>query len=408
MEASPPPERTTVLYDRQRRRSPQAKFAPFAGYRMPLWFSSIAEEHHATRTAATLFDCGHMGVIDIAGPAARAYLQQLTTNNLNKITPGHAQYSFLSDPQGRLIDDIIVYHLANERLWLICNASNKQQVWKHLNAPPKLAGQGAQPKLVFLSDAPQDTPPMTLLALQGPMSGQVLAQVLRGDEPEACLKGMTAFGVCPFDSEFGTLMLTRTGYTGSREGYEIIVSVEQAPALWERLLSNGEPLGVKPAGLAARDSLRIEAGLPLFGHELQGDLNVSPFEAGYPWAVDLAKDDFLGKDALVQQKANQQNEIVRLQWPGRGGIRPVRPHDAVLDAQGCCIGWITSAAKVQEHQIALAYVARGRFAPQQPVGLFYVARTQKQRDQGLPEHANMGETFPADLQGDVLKRFAKF
>ncbi len=163
-----------------------------------------------------------------------------------------------------------------------------------------------------------------------------------------------------------------------------------------------------PCGLGARDSLRIEAGLPLYGHELAGDFNISPFEAGYGWAVKLDKEFFIGKSAMAAKAASYDMEVVRIELPGEKGVRPVRGGDGVLEKNGKCIGSVLSCAKAAEKQIALAYVSKGAIEEADVVGVYYVARNQRQIDQGRKEKIEIEETLEADISGKVVSRFEKF
>jgi glycine cleavage system aminomethyltransferase T len=203
-------------------------------------------------------------------------------------------------------------------------------------------------------------------------------------------------------------LVCRTGYTGSSVGVELFVDPEQTPHLWNLVLEAGRPLGVLPCGLGARDSLRIEAGLPLYGHELDGKFNISPFEAGYGWAVKLEKEFFIGKAAMARIAKTYDMEVARLELPATRGTRPIRPDDAILEKDGACVGWVLSAAKVDEKQYALAYVARDAAEEGRRLGVYYLARSQSQVEQGRQQTVEKGRTLAADLVGTVVSRFAKF
>jgi glycine cleavage system aminomethyltransferase T len=202
-------------------------------------------------------------------------------------------------------------------------------------------------------------------------------------------------------------LICRTGYTGSSVGFELFVHPEQAPRLWNALLEVGSPLGVLPCGLGARDSLRIEAGLPLYGHELNGSFNISPFEAGYGWAVKLDKGFFIGQAEMASIAETYDMQVVRLALPATRGIRPVRPGDPVL-VGGICVGWVLSSAKVSETQYGLAYAARDIVQEGNEIGAYYLARSSSQIQQGRLKRMDKGQKADADLMGTVVDRFAKF
>ena len=203
-------------------------------------------------------------------------------------------------------------------------------------------------------------------------------------------------------------LICRTGYTGSTVGVELFADPEQTPRLWNLILEAGQPLGVVPCGLGARDSLRIEAGLPLYGHELDGKFDISPFEAGYGWAVKLDKEFFIGKAAMQHVAETYDMEVARIELPATRGVRPIRQDDAILDSRARCVGWVLSAAKVDEKQYALAYVDRDAAQEGTKVGVYYLARSPSQVEQGRAQAAEKGQKLTADLAGTVVSRFAKF
>jgi glycine cleavage system aminomethyltransferase T len=245
------------------------------------------------------------------------------------------------------------------------------------------------------------------LALQGPASIDTLAKLTK---PSA-MERISALKSFAFVEELVAgidCLICRTGYTGSSVGFELFVDPEEAPRLWNLILDAGAPLGVLPCGLGARDSLRIEAGLPLYGHELDGKFDISPFEAGYGWAVKLNKEFFIGKAAMQRIAATYAMEVARIEWPGTKGIRPVRPDDAVLNDQSECVGWVLSSAKVEEKQYSLAYIARDLAREGTTLGVYYLARSPAQVQQGRKEHVEKGTRLQADLTGAVGVRFPKF
>jgi glycine hydroxymethyltransferase len=222
---------------------------------------------------------------------------------------------------------------------------------------------------------------------------------------------LTSLGSFAFVSErIGGIdcIVATTGYTGAKVAFELLVHPDQACRLWNLILDAGEPLGVVPCGLGARDSLRVEAGLPLYGHELAGRFGISPFEAGYGWAVKLDKTFFIGKAEMARIAETYAMQVVRIEAQAGKGVRPVRQNDPVLDEHGRCIGWVLSCAKAGEAQYALAYVERTAVKEGAAVGLYYLARSPSQVDQGRQESIEKGQTAEPDLTGEVVSRFAKF
>jgi glycine cleavage system aminomethyltransferase T len=245
------------------------------------------------------------------------------------------------------------------------------------------------------------------IALQGPASVDTLAKLADDASVVRRISELKGFAFVEERLAGIDCLICRTGYAGSKVGFELFADPEQTPRLWNLILEAGQPLGVMPCGLGSRDSLRIEAGLPLYGHELNGKFNISPIEAGYGWAVKLEKDFFVGQSAMRRVAQTYEMEIARLELPATRGIRPIRQDDAILDAE-VCVGWVLSAAKVDEKQYALAYVDRRAVREDKELGLYYLARSAGQVEQGRLQVVEKGRKLAADLAGTVVSRFAKF
>ncbi len=295
----------------------------FAGWEMPVQYKSILEEHKAVRTAAGLFDVSHMGEADVTGPGAEAFLNRLVTNDVSKLYPGRVLYSPMCQPDGGVVDDLLVYMHEPERYFLCINASNidKDLAWMQEQA----AGFD-----VTLTNRSAD---YGLLALQGPKAEAILQGLTGAKLPtlryyhfgEGTVAGIHCF-------------ISRTGYTGE-DGFELYHAAADSAALAEALVAAGEPHGLQLAGLGARDSLRLEAGYPLYGHELDADL--SPIAAGLGWTVKLQKEGgFTGADALVAEKASADRR--RVVYFRTGDRRIVRAGTEVLDAAGQAVGRVLS------------------------------------------------------------------
>jgi glycine cleavage system T protein len=404
----------SVLYEEHVKRVPHSRLAAFAGYLMPLWYSSIADEHRAVRENAGLFDCTHMGMVAISGPEARAFLNTVATNDVDQLEPGKAQYSYILNAQGQVLDDIIVYQRQAQDYLLVVNAANASKIKAYLtgllqdeliidlNSPERSIG--FRPELCDLHTDAENG--LVDVALQGPKSFEILGSAVPDSDRDA-LMNLKPFRLVQSQVHDIPCIVSRTGYTGASLGVELLVHPAQACLLWDRLLQQGQSAGLLPCGLGARDSLRIEAGLPLYGHELAGDFDISPLAAGYPWAVKLTKDFFIGKAAMSKQAETCTETVVRLEIVGGRGVRPVRQHDPVLGPDGACRGWVLSSASTGKQQIALAYVDRA-LAASPEVGLYYLARSAGQLKQGRKQSAKQQEILTPDLSGVITTRFAKF
>jgi aminomethyltransferase len=321
-------------------RSIGAKMVDFGGWDMPVNYGSQIEEHHAVRTDAGMFDVSHMCVVDLHGANVRAFLRGLLANNVDKLqVSGKALYSCMLNPEGGVIDDLIVYFFREDWFRLVVNAgtAEKDIAWIRQQNDATNSGLTITPRRADLSDDG-----IALIAVQGPNARAKVWQVL--PTTQAASEAMKPFNVVIVDgTPFGEVMVARTGYTGE-DGFEIGVPASQAEALWNALIA----AGVKPAGLGARDTLRLEAGMNLYGQDM--DDSVSPLDAGLAWTVDLVSErDFIGKAAL-QQKGQQQN-FVGLILREKGGI--LRAHQKVVASSGNA-GEITSGTFSPSMQQAIA------------------------------------------------------
>lgn len=314
-----------------------ARMVDFAGWNMPVQYKSIITEHMAVRQKVGLFDVSHMGEFSVTGAGAFDFVQHMVANDINRLhKPNMALYTQFVTPTGGTVDDLIVYRREHD-FYLVVNASNIEKDWRWLK-------QYADKFDVKMHDASDET---GLLALQGPSAKDVLASVA-GD----WVKEMPSFTYGEAEIDGMKISFGRTGYTGE-DGFEIFVPVGQAVKLWNLLLEAGTPFGIEPAGLGARDTLRLEAGLPLYGHEL--DDETSPLEAGLGWSVKLEKGDFVGAEALAKQKSgNMKKQLVCLRSEGKALPRagyPVFDGDTTLGAvtsgsQGIFVGYPIACAFV--------------------------------------------------------------
>ena len=294
-------EKKTPLYDVHVEEG--GKMVPFAGYSLPVQYKTgVVAEHMAVRTKCGLFDVSHMGEVTFKGPGALASLNHLLTNDFTNMPIGKARYTVMCYPDGGCVDDVIVYRFGEESYLVVVNAANREKDYAHMSANIL-----ADTEIADISDS------VAQLALQGPKAPEIIAKLLPQDQiPQ---KYYTA--IRDVDLSGMKCMISRTGYTGEL-GYEIYTAAEDAPAIWKLLREAGEEEGLIPCGLGARDTLRMEAAMPLYGHEM--DETVTPLEAGLGFAVKLGKDEFIGKDALVAA-GDPKRVRVGLSVTGRGIIR---------------------------------------------------------------------------------------
>ena len=313
-----------------------ARFVDFGGWEMPVQYTGIIDEHHAVRQRAGLFDVSHMGEIELRGPHALAATQALTVNDVGRLHDGQAQYSLLCRPDGGVVDDIMVHRLTEQRVLVCVNASNTE---KDLAWITERAG-GAQ-----VVDRSTE---LALLALQGPRATEILACVtplqLAHLPPFACAEGMVAGRAA---------LVAHTGYTGE-DGWEIYCAAADARTLWDALLDAGTAVGIQPAGLGARDTLRLERALPLYGHELTEE--TTPLEAGLGWVVRFTKEDFSGREALLRQRETGLTRRLIGMTMIDAGI-PRQGYRILQDQQQ--VGMVTSGTKSPTlgKAIGLGYVA---------------------------------------------------
>jgi aminomethyltransferase len=293
---------------------PKAKMVDFAGFEMPIMFSSIKEEHQAVRQNVGMFDVSHMGEIRVEGPDALEQVQNLVTNDVSKIKVGQAQYNLLCLENGGVVDDLLVYRLDEDAYWLVVNASNIEKDEAYIR-------QFVSGDVTVTNESDE----YGQIAIQGPNAEAVLQTITN-----VALDEVGFFKFINGDVAGVASIISRSGYTGE-DGFEIYARAEGISAIWEAL----EAEGVTPCGLGSRDTLRFEACLPLYGHEL--DESVTPFEANLNFAVKLDT-DFIGKEALATQKENIPNRMVGLRLLGRGIAR----QGAQVEVDGNVVGVVTT------------------------------------------------------------------
>lgn len=311
---STPLQRTT-LYDDHIRLN--ARMVEFGGWEMPVQYTGIIDEHRAVRERAGIFDVSHMGEFWVNGPDALAFLQYVTTADVSQLGIGHAGYALFCRPDGGVVDDLFIYHLDVDRYLLVVNASNIDKDWAWIN-------QFTSNYAITLENASDRT---ALIALQGPQAEAVLANHIGQLAIDLPFHGVSH---TTFDGK--AVIVARTGYTGE-DGFEVFSSNDDASAIWQALIGSG----ATPCGLGARDSLRFEPCLALYGHELSDTIN--PYEARLGWAVKLNKGEFVGSQVLADLKSNFTRRVVAFEVTGKGIARGDYPVHAVTGER---IGHVTT------------------------------------------------------------------
>lgn len=345
-----------------------AKLVPFAGWEMPVRYSSVLAEHQAVRTGAGLFDVAHMGVFEILGPNATPFLDLVFSNYAAWLEDGQSLYGYFLAPDGQVIDDGIIYRVSQECYYLVINASNEEKDWQWLNAvndanvvidPDRPWIQVEAPaKIINLKDPQSGLDQKRDIALQGPASLKTLQALTDDPILKRALSRMHRTELMSCELDQIPLVIARTGYTGENWGFEILVHPDHMKILWNRILEVGETYGVKPAGLASRDSTRIEAGLPLYGHELSGPLAITPIEAGFAGYVKYHKPFFIGREALLAKEKTRLREIIRFRCNLKRTRRP-KMNNPVYDEFGHEVGQVTSCSvDVDGFLVGLALVDR--------------------------------------------------
>jgi len=406
------PLKRTPLYEEHLKLAGKGRLIPFAGWEMPVWYRSISEEHRAVRTAAGLFDVAHMGVLEIAGPNAAEFLDVVTTNHVRALKPGQCCYSYLLDVDGIPHDDVTIYCVDPRRYMMVVNAVNTDKVlaWLHavnrrevvidLDHPRKQIDVPATIRDLADPDSGDDR--KVDLALQGPRSLDILMRVIAREEDQQAVAALSRFEFADVQMDRGPVRVARTGYTGEEFGYELYVHPDRAVDLWRAVLERGADLGVQPTGLGARDSTRIEAGLPLYGHELAGDHGITPIEAGYGAFVKFHKPFFIGRSSALRNMLQRKMQIARFRVES-ARARAVHPGHPVVARKGQVIGAVTSCALVEGRQIGLAYM-ESRFAEEDTlIGIFILPRGKPKPEKPKDELA-VGDRVLLHEEAVILPR----
>lgn len=392
-----------------------AKMVPFAGWDMPVWYTSVVEEHTAVREAAGLFDVSHMGVYQAEGPQAALFLDSVCGNDISMLAIGESLYTHFLDPDGNVIDDLMVYRRAEEKYLVVVNASNDDKDWAWLNAVregrvmvdrqrPWAKAFGLGVTLRNLRDPKEGKDMRVDIALQGPKSRDVLLSLKCDDATAKRIRKLKRTDLCEAKLGGIDLVVSRTGYTGERMAFELFVHPDESVKLWQALMKAGEAFGLKPVGLGARDSLRTEAGLPLYGHEMGGNLNLGVEQAGFGSYVKTYKPWFIGRQAFLGQQAGRKAGVVRFTFTEKG-LRMAHNGDPVLDKRGKTIGVVTSCAVDSDGFLTgQAYIDDKYASKDTPLLIFQGASDKPGK---APAELEPGDRTNIPSPAVVVRRFAR-
>ena len=403
----------TPLYEDHKKLG--AKIIPFAGWEMPVWYTSVVEEHLACRNAAGLFDVAHMGVLQAEGPLAATFLDSVCGNDIGTLEVGDSCYTHFLDPDANVIDDTLVYRRSPDKYLVVVNASNDAKDWAWLNAvkrgealvdnsQPSVKAFGTGVILRNLRDPKEGKDMRVDIALQGPKSRDILLSLGCDAATLKKVKALKRTELCEARIGEFDLIVSRTGYTGEKMAFELFVHPEQASALWNDLMKAGEPMGLKPCGLGARDSLRTEAGLPLYGHEMGGEKNLGVAEAGFGSYIKTYKPWFIGRDSFIEKESKRNGVVIRFRFPEKG-VRMAHNGDPVLDVKGRVIGVVTSCAIDKDGLLTGQAFIENRYAVEgTPIFVYQGAPKQAAK---APAELTTGDRVTLPVQAEVVSRFPK-
>lgn len=411
------PLRRTPMFETHKRLG--AKMIPFAGWEMPVWYTSVLDEHLAVRRAAGLFDVAHMGVYQAEGPDAASFLDCVAGNDVSGLEVGESCYTHFLTPEAEVIDDLLIYRRGREKFLLVVNAANDDKDWAWLNAVKagevrvsrrvanaRAFGRGVVLRNLRSAEAGEEM--RVDIALQGPRSREVLLALGTDEALRKRILALKRTQLCEAKVGGFDLVVSRTGYTGEKMAFELFVHPEKANELFNRLLEVGTPMGLKPVGLGARDSLRTEAGLPLYGHEMgegsgrMGLVSLGVGEAGFASYVKTYKPWFIGRQAFIEREQRRSGEVVRFRFAEKG-VRMAHQGDAVLDRHGRVIGWVTSCAVDGEGTLTgQAYVGLEAIEPGTALYIYQGSGSQPLKSL---EKLELGGRASLPAQAVVISRF---
>ena len=392
-----------------------AKIVSYAGWEMPVWYTSVMEEHLAVRQTAGLFDVAHMGVFQVEGPDGPAFLDSVVANDVSYLSVGESCYTHFLDPDANVIDDLIVYKRGKEKMLMVVNAANADKDWAWLNAVkegrvlvdnkrPWARVFGRNAILRNLKDLQEGCDMRVDIALQGPRARQILMGLGCDEDTRCCIRFLKRTRICEVSAGGFELIISRTGYTGEKFSYEIFVHPGKADDLFNALLEIGAAYGLKPCGLGARDSLRTEAGLPLYGHEMGGELNLGVAEAGFGQFVKTYKPWFVGREAFLEKEKGRKGVLVRFCFDEKG-VRMAHLGDPVVDWRGRVIGHVTSCAVDKDGYLTgQAYVEA---KTSEKGTIIYIYQGAPKDSSKILGQLQVGERVILPSPAHVLRRFPK-
>ncbi len=393
-----------------------AHMVNFAGWQMPVRYESTIEEHRTVREKAGLFDISHMGVLEVSGKYATQFLDTLCTNYVPWINEGESQYSFLLDPEGNVIDDIMIYKLGEEKYILVVNAANtdKDLAWMRAVNSRSIIIDPETPHKEIIAEAlirdlkntsESGSDSLVNLALQGPESLLILKEITDSERVRNHLSRLEKTKFLRTALAGMDVIVSRTGYTGEKVGYELFVHPERAAQIWNLLLESGENYGLNPIGLGARDSLRIEVGLSLHGNELAGPWGISPIEAGFGYYIKFHKAFFIGRNSLLRGMGSLKRSVIRFRMSSKG-IRIAKPGDLMVSSRTQqIIGFVTSCAVNAEGvQVGMGYVDNRFTREGIKVGIVPSPTGSVTTHKSLSE-LGIGDRFPLAVEALILSRF---
>jgi glycine hydroxymethyltransferase len=392
-----------------------AKIITYAGWEMPVWYSSVMEEHMAVRQTAGIFDVAHMGVLQVEGPDAAAFLDSVVANDVSYLSVGESCYTHFLDPDANVIDDLIIYRRGKENMLMVVNAANADKDWLWMNAVKE--GQvrvdnhrpwakvfGHHAILRNLKDTKEGSDMRVDIALQGPRARQILLGLGCDEETHCCVRYLKRTRICEVSLGGFDLIISRTGYTGEKFSYEIFVHPSRADDLFNAILEIGKEYGIKPCGLGARDSLRTEAGLPLYGHEMGGELNLGVAEAGFGQFVKTYKPWFIGRDAFIEKEKERKGELVRFCFDEKG-VRMAHLGDPAVDWRGRVVGHVTSCAVDKD-----GYLTGQAYIDSKSAGkgtIIYIYQGAPKDSSKILGALKVGERVILPSPAHILRRFPK-
>jgi len=412
-EKEPENLRRTPLYEAHKEMG--AKIIPFAGWEMPVWYTSVLDEHLACRNAAGLFDVAHMGVYQAEGPDAALFLDSVCGNDIAALNVGESCYTHLLDQDANVIDDLLVYRRGVEKYLVVVNAANDDKDWAWLKAvrEGKVMVDTERPwsrayghNVIFrnLRDPKEGKDMRVDIALQGRKSRDILLSLGVDGNARKRIMALQRTELCEAVVGGIDLVVSRTGYTGENMAFELFVHPDNAMKLWKALIEAGEPLGMKACGLGARDSLRTEFGLPLYGDEMGGELNLGVAEAGFGFYVKTYKPWFIGRKAFLEREAKRKSIVVRFTFNDKR-TRMAHLGDPVLDAKGKVIGTVTSCAIDSDGNLTGQAFVDEKFADEGTQFLIFQGAPKKADK--APVDLEVGDKITLPSPATVVSRFAK-